>query len=111
MAMTDTAPSPMADAPAPGAEAPNFNGKRQWGVALRALGKLLADKEDTGQVFEIMRALHRVLTDQPLRDRMKERGYQQAMRFSWETSVRRILETYREVAAVKAPDTQNSAAD
>jgi len=62
-------------------------------------------------VFEIMRALHRVLTDQPLRDRMKERGYQQAMRFSWETSVRRILETYREVAAVKAPDTQNSAAD
>src|SRR5438477_5081033 len=29
-------------------------------------------------VFEIMRALHRVLTDQSLRDRMKERGYAQA---------------------------------
>ena len=49
-------------------------------------------------VFEIMRALHRVLTDQPLRERMKERGYQQAARFSWETSVRRILEAYGQIA-------------
>jgi glycosyltransferase involved in cell wall biosynthesis len=49
-------------------------------------------------VFEIMRALHRVLTDQPLRDRMKELGYQQAARFSWETSVRRILDAYQRVA-------------
>ena len=49
-------------------------------------------------VFEIMRALHRVLTDQPLRDRMKERGYQQAMKFSWEISVRRVLDVYRNVA-------------
>jgi len=48
-------------------------------------------------VFEIMRALHRVLTDQPLRDRMKERGYQQAMKFSWEISVRRVLDVYRNV--------------
>jgi len=30
----------------------------QWGVALRALRRLLSDKEDTGQVFEIMRALN-----------------------------------------------------
>ena len=49
-------------------------------------------------VFEIMRALHRVLMDKSLRDRMKERGYQQAMRFSWEISVRRVLQVYREVA-------------
>jgi glycosyltransferase involved in cell wall biosynthesis len=49
-------------------------------------------------VFEIMRALHRVLTDQALRDRMKERGYQQAAKFSWDVSVRRILEVYRSVA-------------
>jgi glycosyltransferase involved in cell wall biosynthesis len=49
-------------------------------------------------VFEIMRALHRVLMDKPLRDRMKERGYQQAAKFSWETSVRRILEAYGDVA-------------
>jgi glycosyltransferase involved in cell wall biosynthesis len=50
-------------------------------------------------VFEIMRALHRVLMDQPLRERMKERGYQQAKKFSWEKSVRRILDAYHEIAA------------
>src|SRR5579872_949996 len=48
-------------------------------------------------VFEIMRALHRVLVDKALRDRMKERGYLQATRFSWEISVRRVREVYREV--------------
>jgi glycosyltransferase involved in cell wall biosynthesis len=48
-------------------------------------------------VFEIMRALHRVLLDQPLRDRMKERSYQQAARFSWEKSVRRMIDVYREI--------------
>ena len=49
-------------------------------------------------VFEIMRALHRVLMDQPLRERMKERGYQQATKFSWESSVRRVLDVYEQVA-------------
>jgi glycosyltransferase involved in cell wall biosynthesis len=48
-------------------------------------------------VFEIMRALHRVLLDKALRDRMKDRGYQQAAKFSWEKSVRRILDVYRQV--------------
>jgi glycosyltransferase involved in cell wall biosynthesis len=49
-------------------------------------------------VFEIMRALHRVLTDKALRERMKERGYQQVKRFSWELSVRRVMEVYCEIA-------------
>ncbi len=48
-------------------------------------------------VFEIMRALHRVLVDQSLRDRMKERSYQQAAKFSWEKSVLRILDVYRQL--------------
>jgi len=48
-------------------------------------------------VFEIMRALHRVLMDQPLREKMKERSLRQAAKFSWEKSVRRIREVYREV--------------
>ena len=48
-------------------------------------------------VFEIMRALHRVLLDQPLREKMKERSYRQAARFSWEKSVQRIVEIYQEV--------------
>ncbi|MGA9542239.1 MAG: glycosyltransferase family 1 protein [Candidatus Sulfotelmatobacter sp.] len=48
-------------------------------------------------VFEIMRALHRVLLDRPLREKMKERSYRQAAKFSWEKSVRRIMNTYQEV--------------
>lgn len=49
-------------------------------------------------VFEIMRALHRVLMDQALRERMKDRGYKQATRFSWDNSVRRLVDVYRQVA-------------
>ncbi len=52
-------------------------------------------------VFEMMRAIHRVLVDQSLRDRLKQRGYEQAARYSWESSVERILDVYREVAGVK----------
>ena len=63
-------------------------------------------------VFEIMRALHRVLMDKPLRDRMKERGYQQAAKFSWETSVRRILQAYGQIAHGGRPNAgQQPAAD
>jgi glycosyltransferase involved in cell wall biosynthesis len=61
-------------------------------------------------VFEIMRALHRVLTDRSLRDRMKERGYQQVARFSWETSVRRIVDVYRQVADHCADGNRQSSA-
>jgi glycosyltransferase involved in cell wall biosynthesis len=50
-------------------------------------------------VFEIMRALHRVLLDQPLREKMKERSYRQAAKFSWEKSVRRIRDAYEEVVS------------
>jgi len=62
-------------------------------------------------VFEIMRALHRVLTDQALRERMKERGYLQAAKFSWDKSVTRILQAYRQVAGVETdrPDRQPAA--
>jgi glycosyltransferase involved in cell wall biosynthesis len=62
-------------------------------------------------VFEIMRALHRVLMDKTLRDRMKERSYQQAMRFSWDISVRRVLEVYRDVARDRGTRTTQQAAD
>ncbi len=62
-------------------------------------------------VFEIMRALLRVLRDQPLRDRMKQRGYEQAARFSWETSVRRILDAYGQIAHGRTSPGQAPAAD
>ena len=54
-------------------------------------------------VFEIMRALHKVLMDQALRCRMKERSYQQAGRFSWEKSVRRIMDVYAQVGGSAKP--------
>jgi glycosyltransferase involved in cell wall biosynthesis len=50
-------------------------------------------------VFEIMRAVHRVLVDQGLRDKLKQRGYEQATKFSWDASARQILAAYRDVAA------------
>jgi glycosyltransferase involved in cell wall biosynthesis len=49
-------------------------------------------------VFEMMRALHRVLLDQPLREQLKQRGYEQAARYSWDVSVRRIIQVYGEIA-------------
>jgi glycosyltransferase involved in cell wall biosynthesis len=49
-------------------------------------------------VFEIMRALHRVLLDQSVRDRLRQRGYEQVNKFSWDNSAQRVLEVYRELA-------------
>ena len=54
-------------------------------------------------VFEIMRALHRVLLDQALREKMKRRSYDQSARFSWESSARRILQAYEELASRPVP--------
>jgi ubiquinone biosynthesis protein COQ4 len=51
MAMTEAMTRPAATAALP-------RPRRQWAAALKALRRLLTDKEDTGQVFEIMRALN-----------------------------------------------------
>jgi len=48
-------------------------------------------------VFEIMHALHRVLVDQTVREKLKARGVLQAQRFSWDDSVRRMLAVYHDV--------------
>lgn len=53
-------------------------------------------------VFDIMRAMQRVLTDQPLRDKLKTRGYEQVRRFSWEDSARRLAQVYKAVARPSA---------
>src|SRR5271170_1578083 len=60
-------------------------------------------------VFEIRRGLQRVLIDPELRLQMKQRGYEQAQRFSWTASVSRILEIYREVAGASV--SRGAAAD
>jgi glycosyltransferase involved in cell wall biosynthesis len=55
-------------------------------------------------VFEIMRALHRVLLDQPVREKFKQRGYEQVKKFSWETSARQTIEVYEAVAGKREKD-------
>lgn len=49
-------------------------------------------------VFDIMRAMQRALTDQGLREKLKARGYEQVRRFSWEESTRRLAQVYEAIA-------------
>src|SRR5581483_9876248 len=49
-------------------------------------------------LFEMMRALQRVLLDQPLREKLRQAGYEQVKKFSWDLSVAKVLASYREVA-------------
>jgi glycosyltransferase involved in cell wall biosynthesis len=55
-------------------------------------------------VFEIMRALHRVLLDQAVREKFKQRGYEQVKKFSWETSARQIIAVYEAMAGKQEKD-------
>lgn len=48
-------------------------------------------------VFEISRAIYRVLIDQPLRERMKNAGLERIQRYSWQNSVRTILAAYQAI--------------
>lgn len=57
-------------------------------------------------VFEIMRALLRVLLDQAVRDKYKQRGYEQVKKFSWDASARQTLEVYEAVAGKQQSDRQ-----
>src|SRR3954452_21236006 len=59
-------------------------------------------------VFEISRALQRVLVDQALRDKLKARGDEQAQKFSWNLAAEQILRVYEEVAggSKRAPVSQ-----
>ena len=50
-------------------------------------------------VFDISRGIRQVLLDDALRASLIERGRQQVRRFSWEDSVRRVLQIYRDAAA------------
>jgi glycosyltransferase involved in cell wall biosynthesis len=58
-------------------------------------------------VFDIMRALHRVLVDQSLREKLKHRGYDQVTKFSWDASARQILSVYEQVLG-KGPGSPNA---
>ena len=52
-------------------------------------------------VFEIMRAMHRVLCDQGLRERMKRRCYEQVKKFSWDVAAQLLIHSYQAVAEKK----------
>jgi len=54
-------------------------------------------------VFEMMRALERVLLDQALREKMRQRGYEQVKKFSWNNSAESIIAAYEQVAGVRSP--------
>jgi len=62
MSSTETIDGPRPAADARAGDTPIARPRRRWGVALKALRRLLADKEDTGQVFEIMAALNGTAT-------------------------------------------------
>ena len=50
-------------------------------------------------VFDIARGLRQVLLDDSLRERLRNRGFIQVRRFSWDSSVKRVLEIYRGVTS------------
>lgn len=53
-------------------------------------------------VFEMMRALQRVLLDSDLREKMRQRGYEQVKKFSWDRSAAEVLAGYEEVCGHSA---------
>jgi glycosyltransferase involved in cell wall biosynthesis len=56
---------------------------------------LLADPYDPAAIAD---AIYRVLTDESLRRDLRHKGLARAHQFSWEASVRRVHEIYRQVA-------------
>jgi glycosyltransferase involved in cell wall biosynthesis len=58
-------------------------------------GAVLVNPEN---VFEIRKALYRALMDQAFREKLRNKGYEQVKRFSWQNSVSRMLEVYDSVA-------------
>jgi glycosyltransferase involved in cell wall biosynthesis len=53
-------------------------------------------------VFEMMRALQRVLLDSGLREKMRQRGYEQVKKFSWDRSAAEVLAGYEEACGASA---------
>jgi glycosyltransferase involved in cell wall biosynthesis len=60
-------------------------------------------------VFEMMRALQRVLLDQSLREKMRQRGYEQVKKFSWDRSAEEVLAGYHEVTGFREIPVQKAA--
>ncbi len=61
---------------------------------------LLVDPDDPA---EFAHQIHRVITDEPLRNRLKETGQTRATMFRWRHTAQRMIEVYR-LAAERAPE-------
>jgi glycosyltransferase involved in cell wall biosynthesis len=61
---------------------------------------VLVDPYDPAAIAE---GIHEVLTDTALQTSLREKGLARASQFSWEASVGRVREIYREVAEAPAP--------
>jgi len=48
-------------------------------------------------VFDIARGIREVLLDDEFREQLRQKGFQQVRRFSWDVTAQRVLEVYREV--------------
>jgi glycosyltransferase involved in cell wall biosynthesis len=59
---------------------------------------LLVDPYDPSAIAD---GIRQVLTDEPLRQRLKLKGLERARQFSWEASVRRVREIYEQVASTQ----------
>lgn len=68
-------------------------------------GAVLVNPEN---VFEIRKALYRILTDQALREKLKQKGYEQVLRYSWENSVSRMLQVFDAVARKHSSPSQTA---
>jgi glycosyltransferase involved in cell wall biosynthesis len=53
---------------------------------------------DAADVHGLAEAMHRLLVDSSLRERLIGRGFEQAKKFTWEEAARRLLDVYRKVA-------------
>jgi glycosyltransferase involved in cell wall biosynthesis len=52
-------------------------------------------------VFDIARGMRAALLDQDLRNRLVQRGFEQARRFSWERTARQVLDAYEEIGSYR----------
>src|SRR5713226_196565 len=55
-------------------------------------------------IFEMMRALQRVLLDPSLREKLRQRGYEQVKKFSWDASAAKVLAGYEEAVGESGAD-------
>jgi len=52
---------------------------------------------DPNDINEMVEKLYQGLTDKSLRESLRQRGFEQSKKFSWQKAARKVLEVYNEV--------------